>query len=170
MDSHALIERLGANAPVFRSLLEGVDAVQAGWKPRPEKWSILEVVNHLVDEEREDFRRRLDLTLHRPADPWPKIDPVGWVTDRNYADREIGASVEAFLREREASLQWLRALPGPSWDQAHIHPVFGAMKAGDLLAAWVAHDFLHLRQLVRLHYEHALALSSPYSTGYAGDW
>jgi hypothetical protein len=170
MDHHALVHRLEADVVAFRALLSGVEAAQACRKPDPERWSILEVVNHLYDEEREDFRTRLDLTLHRPADPWPGIDPAGWVVARRYAERDFPSSVEAFLGERELSLQWLRGLADPAWEQIHTHPVFGALRAGDLLASWVAHDLLHLRQLIRLHYDHAMALSSPFSGGYAGDW
>jgi hypothetical protein len=36
-------------------MLRGVTEAQARWKPAPEEWSILEVINYLCDEEREDF-------------------------------------------------------------------------------------------------------------------
>ena len=42
------------------------------------------------------------------------------------------------------------------------------MAAGDLLAAWVAHDLLHIRQIARIQYEHARALAAPYKMDYAG--
>ena len=45
---------------MIQAVLAGVDAEQARWKPDADSWSILEVVCHLVDEEREDFRTRLD--------------------------------------------------------------------------------------------------------------
>ena len=39
-----------------------------------------------------------------------------------------------------------------------------------MLAAWVAHDLLHLRQLVELHYAWTAQQLQPYSVAYAGDW
>ncbi len=58
------IDRLSGNAGVFESLARiGADE-QARWKPSPESWSMLEVVNHLYDEEKDDFRFRLDSLLH----------------------------------------------------------------------------------------------------------
>ena len=81
------VERMSANRDVFAALVRGVSDSQARWKPAPEKWSLVEVVNHLHDEEREDFRTRLDIALHRPADSWPSIDPVGWVAARGYNER-----------------------------------------------------------------------------------
>lgn len=38
--------------------------LQAEWKPRSKKWSLLYVNNHLFDEEREGFR----LQLNRPGE------------------------------------------------------------------------------------------------------
>jgi len=44
------------------------------------------------------------------------------------------------------------------------------MKAGDMLASWVAHDGLHIRQLVELRRARTETLANPYFIGYAGDW
>lgn len=60
MNHQQVITRLAANRAVFQALATGVGETQARWRPAPEKWSFLEVVNHLHDEEREDFRRRID--------------------------------------------------------------------------------------------------------------
>ena len=67
MRVHDIIERLRANVDVFDALTRGVSDEQSRWKRATGQWSILEMVNHLADEEVEDFRHRLDLTLHRPA-------------------------------------------------------------------------------------------------------
>ena len=48
-------DRLEADAGVFAALVERVGAEQARWKPEPAKWSILEVMCHVADEEVEDF-------------------------------------------------------------------------------------------------------------------
>ncbi len=118
------IARLDENREVFESLLRGVSDEQARWKPAPEKWSMLEVLGHLYDEEREDFRQHLDLLLHRPADEWPQIDPQGWVVSRCYNRRDPAQSLRDFLAERAASVDWLRGLsPSPAdWDNSHERP------------------------------------------------
>ena len=48
---------------------------QAMWKPAEDEWSILEVVNHLAEEETDDFRVRLGQLLEDPRKAWPPIDP-----------------------------------------------------------------------------------------------
>ena len=164
------IARLSQNAEAIQSLLSGVVEEQARWKPTPDEWSLLEVINHLYDEEREDFRQRLDLTLHQPGQLWPDIDPQGWVVERGYNGRDLEASLENFLRERRRSVAWLAGLSSPDWEAHREHPQAGQLSAGDLLASWLAHDLLHLRQLVQLHWQYVSRLAEPYTTRYAGAW
>jgi hypothetical protein len=170
MDAPALIDRLRAHADVFRALVAGVGQNQARWKPEPAQWSILEVVNHLGDEEVEDFRTRLDYTLHRPGEPWPKIDPVGWAVVRGYNQRQLAESTARFLTARADAVDWLEALAEPAWSVAYEHPKFGPITAGDLLTAWVAHDHIHIRQINRLHREYLVSVLSEHSPQYAGTW
>ena len=151
MELEFLIPQMHIHAGTIHSLTLGISDEQARWKPDPEAWSILEVVNHLYDEEREDFRVRVDYLLHHPDQPWPPIHPQGWVIERGYNQRDLSLSVDDFLKERQKSLAWLRGLDHPDW-QASVTVSFGQFSAGDILVAWVAHDLLHLRQLVELHW------------------
>ena len=130
---------------------------------------MLETVCHLLDEEREDFRQRLDYILHRPEDAWPPIDPGGWVLARGYNQRDIAEELAAFEGERQKSVDWLCRLGAPNLEAAVPAP-WGSMKAGDMLAAWVEHDNLHLRQLVELRHARVAHLAQPYSIQYAGEW
>ena len=172
MNPKALIERLEANQAVLAHLVNEVSGEQARWRPAPDKWSLLEVVCHLLDEEREDFRHRLQSTLADPATPWPGIDPPGWVTERKYAERELLPVFSEFLAERDRSLGWLGILPDPypAWDNAYEHPSLGVIRAGDLLASWVAHDLLHIRQIAGLHFAWAARAAEPFTPDYAGEW
>lgn len=170
MEAEGLIEQLALGGERIAALVAGVSDEQARRRPAPEAWSLLEVVNHLWDEEREDFRVRLNLILHDPAAAWPPIDPKGWVTARGYNDRPLDASVQGFLAERTASLAWLKQLAAPNWDAKVETPWGWSITAGDMLAAWAAHDVLHMRQLVELHWSFTVHLAAPRTTIYAGEW
>jgi hypothetical protein len=170
MDHQALIGRLELNATRLRTLLEGVTPEEARWKPSPDRWSILEVACHLLDEEREDFRPRIDALLREPGASGPPISPAGWVTERRYNERDLAETLASFVDERAKSLAWLRGLKSPSWENRLEHRTLGVIRAGDFLAAWTSHDLLHIRQLARLHYDRVRELARPYGVGYAGDW
>jgi len=169
MDLDNLLSQMRANARRIRVLAEGVSDDQARWKPGSASWSILEVINHLRDEEREDFRVLLDLALHRPDESRPGIDPEGWVTERRYNQRDPRESLEGFLTAREDSLVWLKGLASPNWGATYDAP-FGRITAGDIFASWVAHDLLHMRQLVELHWAYTTLLVTPHKVDYAGSW
>jgi hypothetical protein len=169
MQFENLVQELTHNAKSIRALVAGVTQAEAQVRPAPDAWSLLEVVCHLYDEEREDFRQRLDIILHRPEDTWPPIDPAGWVTARTYNERDLAEMLAGFLAEREKSLAWLKGLDTPNWEATYQAP-FGPIKAGDMMAAWAAHDTLHMRQLVELRHGRILTLTEPYNTRYAGDW
>ena len=171
LDLEKLINRMTHSAEVVESLVRGVDDTQARWKPSPEDWSILEVINHLYEEEQADFRVRVDILIYHPERDVPDIDPMGWVTSRRYNERDLGESLANFLAERRKSLDWLKGLESPNWEAGLDHPwTQGRGRAGDVMAAWAAHDLLHIRQLNELHYLYHAEVSKPYSPEYAGEW
>ena len=170
MDAAAYLAALEANAPAIDALFRAMPADRVRWRPATEEWSALEVINHLADEEREDFRTRLDVVLHRPGETPPPIDPEGWVLARDYNGRDLDESLARFLGERRRSLDWLRGLGAPDWSRSWSHPLGFSIRAGDLLVAWAAHDLLHLRQLVEIQYARRAADAAPYEVAYAGPW
>jgi hypothetical protein len=89
MEFSILYQELQQSTEMVRALLAGVAPEAARLKPSTESWSILEVVCHLYDEEREDFREHLDFILHRQQEEWHLIDTEGWVTQRNYNEQNF---------------------------------------------------------------------------------
>lgn len=169
MQFEIIYQELAQGGEIVRQLVRGITPAEAHRRPDPDSWSMLEVVCHLYDEEREDFRQRLDIILHRPAEAWPPIDPVGWVTRRKYNERDLAEMLANFLEERERSLAWLRGIADANWEAEYSAP-FGTIRAGDMLAAWAAHDNLHARQLVELRRDRMVRIGEPYGVRYAGEW
>ena len=158
---------MSANVDTVSGLAKGVGDEQARWRPAPGKWSILEVIGHLYDEEQFDFRPRIDFTLNRPGQEWPPFDPGEWLSARNYNDGILEEALRMWVDERRRSLEWLHGLRAPDWDRRYEHRTIGTLRAGDLLAAWLAHDQLHIAQLARLHTGYTAHFSAPYSIKYA---
>jgi hypothetical protein len=169
-DPFWVISRLTANASVFQGLLHFVQESQAKWKPSPDKWSLLEVINHVADEEVEDFGTRLRLVLRDPNQEWPSIDPERAAVERQYNSRDLNESLERFVRARSASVEWLRGLQNPDWNAAHLQRDGDPLRAGDLLHSWLVHDLIHIRQINRLHYEYLSEMKTGFSWAYAGRW
>jgi hypothetical protein len=165
-----IYQELVNSTEVIRALTANVSQEEAQFKPTPETWSMLEVVCHLYDEEREDFREHLDFVLHRQGkETWKAIDPQGWVTFRRYNEQNFIEMQTRFFEERQKSLDWLIDFSEADWEITSATP-FGTITAGDILVSWAAHDNLHIRQLVELKRFQIEQTSQPYSPRYAGDW
>ena len=115
----------------------------------------------------DDFRKRLDLTLHHPGAAWPVNDPEKWVAERKYNERDLKQSLENLISERRKSIAWLKTLQEPDWNAAHEHQAFGTISAGDILCAWLAHDYFHARQISNILMQYAKLLAEPFSIRYA---
>ncbi len=169
MEFSILYQELQNSTAMLRALSAGITPEAARLKPSAESWSILEVVCHLYDEEREDFREHLDFILHRQNEKWHAIDTEGWVTQRKYNEQDLTEMQKKFFAEREKSFAWLKGLRNPDWEKTYTTE-YRTISAGEMFACWVAHDNLAIRQLVELRRMRIENISKPYKLDYAGDW
>lgn len=172
MNIDDLIKNLEHDKTVIYDLLDGVEDEQMRWKPAEDRWSLLEVLNHLADEERQDFKTCLRNIIEDPGIDWPDISPMAWVTERSYNTKSVLESVNDFIKERDASIAWLLEQNMQNLDTVHQgkHPFRQPMKTGDIIISWIAHDYFHLRQITNLKWEYLIDSSRPYSCGYAGEF
>ncbi|WP_299548641.1 DinB family protein [Seonamhaeicola sp.] len=169
MEPQEIISKLEKNQHVFSALLQGKSEDDYLWRPKPNKWNLLEIVCHLLDEEQLDFRARTKHTLENPSELPEPIDPEGWVKKHDYASKDYNKTLERFLEERTKSVAWLKTQINSRWDHAYEHPKLGPLSAKLFLNNWLAHDYLHIRQINRYHYEYFNSKSDT-KLHYAGDW
>lgn len=169
MDHSIIINKLSENLNTFRYLLSGISKEEYLYKPLPEKWCLLEIVCHLNDEEQFDFRARTKHILENIKTDLPPIDPVGWVKSKNYIEQNYEEMFEKFLYERKRSAEWLKSLKEPEWNNEYKHQKFGIMSAEFFLTNWLAHDYLHFRQITALKFDY-LKFISGIEPLYAGEW
>lgn len=165
-----LIDRLEAFPGLLSALLGEARGAEWTWRPDGGGWALVEILGHLLREEREDFRPRLRLTLDSPGSPWPPIDPEGAVIAGRDIEGDPAGMLGQFIHERRASVDWLRGLGVVDWGRLYRHPTIGAIRAGDLLAAWADHDSLHARQIIKRRHQRTELDAGGYSCRYAGEW
>jgi hypothetical protein len=169
MEFSTLYQELQNSTEMIRALLSGITQQEARVRPTPESWSILEVVCHLYDIEREDFREHLDFILHRQQEEYHAIDPQAWITERKYNEQDFVEIQSNFFAERQKSLEWLKEISDANWEITYTSE-YGTVSAGEMFSCWVAHDNLHLRQFVELRRARIEKITEPYPIEYAGDW
>src|SRR5512141_753667 len=169
MEFSTLYQELQNSTEMIRALMSGVAPEAARLKPNAESWSMLEVVCHLHDTEREDFREHLDFILHRQNEEYHVIDPQSWITERKYNQQSFVEMQQKFFLERQNSLEWLKEISGSDWDLTYDSE-YGSVSAGEMFSCWIAHDNLHIRQFVELRRARIENITKPYPIDYAGDW
>lgn len=171
MDVPFLIHELEKNFQIFHSILMAYtdDDDFICWKPLPDKWSVLEITCHLIDEEKLDFRMRVKFALEHAGERPPSIDPQGWVLSRSYMNQVYSIKCQEFFEVRNNSINWLKGLSQEDWSAYFTHAKFGKFTAHYMLTNWVAHDYLHIKQITRLRYDY-LAQRTGENLNYAGAW
>jgi len=137
---------LGRFPALLGAVVAGLDPESWHARPAPDEWAPVEIVCHLRDEEAEDFGARVRVVLAGSTRFTP-IDPERWAVERRYRDVDPAEALAAFRAHRAASMAMLAGAT-PERFEAEVETPSGLRLSGlDLLAAWVTHDRLHLRQL-----------------------
>ena len=113
------LERFGSALP---GVVADMPEDDTRWRPPGGGWSILEIVTHMADEEVDDFRTRLQITLEGTSAPWPPIDPERWAIARGYNEGDLAKVLARFTAARRESVAWVRRLEQPEWSTTHEHP------------------------------------------------
>ena len=130
-----------------RRLLEAVTPGQETHRYAPGKWSVREVVTHLVDTEAM-FTGRILWIARQPEIELPGMDQDHWVGTSGGADRPMAELIEDFATVRAATVRLLRSLPAEAWENRGVasgHPV--ALRAIPWMIA--GHERAHRAALKR---------------------
>lgn len=111
----------------------------------PGKWSVKQVLGHLVDDERIFAYRMLCVARREPA-PLPGFDEELYVDEAGFQARTLKDLLDEYRAVRAATLALLRGLPAPAWLRRGSVNGYEASVRG--LAFHVAgHELHHLRIL-----------------------
>jgi hypothetical protein len=158
---------LGRTPDVLERLLGGLDAAAWRARPAPAEWAPVEIVCHLRDEEAEDFGARVRVVVEGGTSFVP-IDPERWAAERRYRDDDGPRALADFRSRRATSLAFLATLAPERLTAVVTHRRTGALSGLDLMAAWVAHDRLHVAQLAATLAREWTDRWAPLRTDYAG--
>jgi HAD superfamily hydrolase (TIGR01549 family) len=119
------------------------------WKkrPRPDEWSLLEIVCHLRDVDMEVNKPRLQKVLNE-KDPFiPGKDTDPWAQERGYIDRNGLEALQHFIIARLEMLDMLEAMKTEEFRRPARHAFFGRTTLAELVNIIAQHDRLHIRQI-----------------------
>jgi hypothetical protein len=135
---------------IIEKILFAATREQMHWKPAADRWSIGEVLSHLVEVEKVFRNRARQMVDHND----PVIEPY----DQNaayaaghYSNKDAVEQLRLFCHERDLSVTWLRYQPPALTTRTARHKEIGPITLGQLFHEWAFHDLGHIRQIAELY-------------------
>ncbi len=136
-------------AKKLAKLVKPLSKKQLSTRPEPGKWSIAEILAHLVDAEIAGSWR-MRLIIGNDGVPVQAFDQDVWAKTFDYGRREPKDSLETFRVLRENNLRMLKALPKNLWENHGMHQERGRETIAHIVRMFAGHDLNHLAQVERI--------------------
>ncbi|MGH2572006.1 MAG: DinB family protein [Actinomycetota bacterium] len=142
-------EVLRRTPDALQAMLSGLSEDWITGDEGPDTWSPYHVVGHLTHIEECDWIDRTRVILeHGTGRVFEPVDREAGFA--RFRDWKLGDLLARFASVRTSNLETLGALvQGEDLGRRGVHPTFGEVTLGQLLATWVAHDLNHLGQIVK---------------------
>jgi hypothetical protein len=114
-----VVAALEAQARETANLLGGLSDEQASHRYAPDKWSIKQIVGHIIDGERIFAYRALSIARGETS-PLPGFEQDPYVANAASDERSIADLAEELATVRRANVMMLRALPEEAWRRVGI--------------------------------------------------
>ncbi|MGO4879798.1 MAG: DinB family protein [Bryobacteraceae bacterium] len=146
---HHVVSALEDQPRETLALLSELSEGQGEYRYAPDKWSIKEMLGHIIDAERVFSYRALRFARHDQT-PLASFEQDGYVRSGDFGGRRLADLIEEFVAVRRATVCLFRSLSGEAWMRRGIasdNPV--SVRA---IAYIIAGHELHHRRILREKY------------------
>ena len=142
-------EVLRGTPDVLRALLSDLSDEWLSGDEGPDTWSPCQVVGHMTYVEECDWIDRTRVILeHGPDGVFEPVDREAGFT--RFSGWTLSEVLDRFVSVRTSNLTALQELVDVGdLGRRGLHPSFGEVTLGQLLATWVVHDLNHVNQIVK---------------------
>lgn len=134
-----------ASAKLERAV-RGLDRRQLRKKPARGKWSIADILGHLVDTEIV-YGYRYRMALAQPGMPIQAYDEPAWASAFTYRTRDVKKLLRQIRTLRQVNLDLVTSVPRPWWKRYGHHSERGRETVHRTLELIAGHDLNHLDQI-----------------------
>lgn len=140
----------------LRAALKGVPKAVATWPPAPGKWSILEILCHMRDMERDAYLARYRRILAEDQPRLPDIDGDACALENEYRAQKLTEVLADWKQLRRECLKLLAGVKREQWERAGVHETAGPLTMAELLRRHaLGNDEAHLGQIDGIKRRHA---------------
>jgi hypothetical protein len=144
---HNAISLLEKTPKILETLLAEVSEDTLAWKPAADRWSIAEVLAHLLEIERV-YSKRAERLLGEDSPVLESYDPAS----EPAGDGKRGDDyLVGFADARSGTVALLSMMPPTAGQRTAQHPELGTITFSQMVHNWASHDLGHLRQIAELY-------------------
>lgn len=136
-------------AAKISALIAGLSVHELTFRAEAEKWSIVEILAHLAEDEMATGWRYRQM-IERDGVLLSGFDQELWAKLGAYRTWNSDEALALFRLLRNANLRMLHSLSPEQWEHSGDHAERGRLTVADLARHMAAHDVNHLRQIERL--------------------
>ena len=142
-------EVMAATPELLREAVRDLSEKNLSTPEAENKWSVLQVVQHLADSELVyGYRIRLIVAEEKPA--IPGYDQNKWATNLRYNGAAVSDALADLTAMRVMNLRWVRGLTDDELDRWGMHSERGEESVRHIVRLLAAHDLVHLNQIERI--------------------
>jgi len=126
--------------------VSGLSKARLKKRPASGKWSIIEILGHLLDTEFV-YGYRWRLTAGQPRSPIPGYDQDAWSRELHYRRADAKRLVAGIQELRRHNLEFVTRIPRPRWERYGMHSERGRESLRRSMELIAGHDLNHLDQI-----------------------
>jgi hypothetical protein len=134
----------------LRAAIAGLSMERMRARPRPGKWSVLEIVLHVTDSELSGAMR-VRYVRAQPGARLPMYDQDLWTARLRHNEADVGLlddTLALFHLLRRVTGRIFTAARADDWNASAIHPDFGEITLRNLLELYADHSERHVEQIL----------------------
>lgn len=126
--------------------IAGASDSQLKTPPQPGKWSVVQIIAHLAEDELVSSWRYRQM-LENPGCALAGFDQDKWAEYGRYEEWSVPDALAMFTLLRNANLRLLRGLTPEQWTRHGMHAERGRITVRDLAQHMAGHDVNHIEQI-----------------------
>ena len=142
----AILAIMSSTPGVMQSLTSGLEMDSLLREPTPDDWTVIEILCHLRDMEREVHQMQIKTLLEEGRPFIPRPNAAVWARQRNYRNEDSSTALLEFTASRIMNLSQLKGLSDQTWSRSARHAIFGPTNFREVIGFMAEHDRMHIHQ------------------------
>jgi hypothetical protein len=131
---------------ILAQLIEGIPETKIRLRLAPGKWSVIEILAHIAEDELTSTWRYRQMLEHDGPE-LAGFNQDMWAILGDYASWDAGEALDMFRLLREANLRLFGLLTPDQWRRHGVHVERGKLTVQELCRHMAAHDVNHIEQI-----------------------